>query len=147
MISDPHSHHSVVADAVYGLLNPIPFGLFTAAFIFDVIYARSAVLLWDKSAAWLIFIGLLFAVIPRLINLVQVWGTSRTIGLTADKVSFWLNLLAIAAAIFNAFVHSRDVYAVVPAGLLLSALTVILMSTGNVLISIQRPATRSLGNA
>ena len=68
---------SVVANAIYGLLNPIPFGFFVAALIFDIIYARTGVMLWDKGAAWLIAIGLLFAIVPRLINLVQVWITSR----------------------------------------------------------------------
>jgi uncharacterized membrane protein len=138
MNSDSTPHRSVVANAAFGLLNPIPFGCFTAALIFDVVYARSGELLWDKSAAWLIAIGLLFAVIPRLINLVQVWGPDRRTALTSDKLDFWLNLLAIAAAIVNSFVHSRDAYAAVPASVWLSACTVILLSIGNVLVSVRR---------
>jgi len=134
---------TVAANAVYGLLNPIPFGCFVAALIFDVVYARSGELLWNKSAAWLIAIGLLFAIIPRLINLVQIWGPSRRAALTSDKLDFWLNLLAIAAAIVNAFVHSRDAYAVVPAGVWLSACTVILLSIGNVVVSVRRTTARS----
>jgi uncharacterized membrane protein len=131
-------HGSVAANAVYGLLNPIPFGFFMAALIFDVLYVRTADLLWDKSAAWLIAIGLVFAVIPRLINLVRVWITFRRASLVTDRLDFWLNLLAIVAAIVNAFVHSRDAYGVVPEGVLLSALTVILLSIGNVLVSVRR---------
>ena len=132
-------HRSVALRAVFGLLNPIPFGFFVAALIFDVVYARSGELMWNKSAAWLLAIGLLFAVIPRLINLVQVWVTSRRAALTSDKLDFWLNLLAIAAAIVNSFVHSRDAYAVVPAGLWLSVCTVVLLSISHVLVSL-RPA-------
>ena len=143
MNSAPIPHPSIAANAAYGLLNPIPFGCFVAALIFDVVYARSGELLWDKSAAWLIAIGLLFAMIPRLINLVQVWGPSRRAALTSDKLDFWLNLLAIAAAIVNSFVHSRDAYAVVPAGVWLSACTVILLSIGNVLVSIRRTTAGS----
>lgn len=129
---------SIAAKTIYGLLNPIPFGFFLAAFIFDVVYVRSGQLMWDKSAAWLIAIGLLFAIVPRLINLVQVWVTQRRRTLMADKLDFWLNLLAIAAAIVNSFVHSRDAYAVVPAGVWLSAFTVILLCIGNVLTSVKR---------
>src|SRR6476660_4168899 len=143
MNSSPTPHPSIAANAAYGLLNPIPFGCFVAALIFDVVYARSGELLWNKSAAWLIAIGLLFAIIPRLINLVQIWGPSRRAALTSDKLDFWLNLLAIAAAIVNAFVHSRDAYAVVPAGVWLSACTVILLSIGNVLVSIRRTTAGS----
>ena len=135
------------ANAVYGLLNPIPFGCFVAALIFDVVYARSGELLWDKGAAWLIAIGLVFAVVPRLINLVQVWVTSRHASLAPDKLDFWLNLLAIVAAIVNSFVHSRDAYAVVPAGALLSACTVILLAIGNMLVSVQRATAGSQAHA
>lgn len=135
---------SVVANTVYGLVNPIPFGFFVAALIFDVVYARSADLMWNKGAAWLLAIGLLFAIVPRLVNLVQVWITQRRRARMVDKLDFWLNLLAIAAAIVNSFVHSRDAYAVVPAGVWLSACTVILLCIGNVLVSVSRDTA---GNA
>jgi uncharacterized membrane protein len=139
MNSRATSHRSVVAKAIYGLLNPLPFGFFAAALIFDVIYARSAVMQWGKGAAWLISFGLLLAVVPRLINLVQVWITSRRTALRADRVDFWFNLFAIAAAVVNAFVHSRDAYAMVPAGVWLSACTVILLSIGQIAIAVQQP--------
>jgi uncharacterized membrane protein len=132
---------SVVADAVYGLLNPIPFGFFVAALVFDILYARTAELLWGKGAAWLITFGLLIAVVPRLVNLAQVWITSRRAVLRTDKLDFWLNLFAIVAAIFNAFVHSRDAYAVVPAGVWLSIGTVILLCVAHVVVAVQRSAS------
>jgi uncharacterized membrane protein len=112
-----------------------------AALIFDVLYVRTGGLLWDKSAAWLIAFGLVFAIIPRLINLVRVWITLRNTSLAIDKLDFWLNLLAIAAAIVNAFVHSRDAYGVVPTGVVLSACTVLLLCIGNVMVSVQRTTT------
>ena len=136
----PDPHRSVVAESVYGLLNPIPFGCFVAALIFDIIYSKTAVMLWDKSAAWLIVFGLLFAVVPRLVNLMQVWVTSRRTATRTDKLDFWLNLVAIVLAIVNAFVHSRDAYAVVPTGLWLSVCTVILLSIGNIVVAVERAA-------
>jgi uncharacterized membrane protein len=134
----PESRRSIVAEGIYGLLNPIPFGCFVAALIFDVIYSETAVMLWDKGAAWLIVFGLLFAVVPRLVNLMQVWVTSRRTATRTDKLDFWLNLLAIVVAIVNAFVHSRDAYAVVPTGLWLSVCTVILLSIGNIVVAVER---------
>lgn len=130
-------HRSVIANAIYGVLNPIPFGFFVAALIFDILYLRTAVILWDKCAAWLIVIGLLFAVIPRLVNLAQVWISSRHTAQRAEKIDFWLNLFAIVAAIFNAFVHSRDAYASMPTGAWLSAITVILMVIGRISMAVQ----------
>ena len=136
----PEPRRSIVAESIYGLLNPIPFGCFVAALIFDIIYSETAVMLWDKSAAWLIVFGLLFAVVPRLVNLTQVWFTSRRTATRTDKLDFWLNLLAIVVAIVNAFVHSRDAYAVVPTGIWLSVCTVILLSIGNIVIAMERTA-------
>jgi uncharacterized membrane protein len=129
---------SIIAAGVYGLLNPIPFGCFVAALIFDVIYANTAVILWDKGAAWLIVFGLLFAIVPRLLNLAQMWVTSRAIATRAGKLDFWLNLFAILAALLNAFVHSRDAYAVVPTGVWLSAGTVLLMAIGHIVTAVER---------
>jgi uncharacterized membrane protein len=134
----PEPRRSIVAEGLYGLLNPIPFGCFVAALIFDIIYSRSAEILWDKGAAWLIVFGLLFAVVPRLINLAWVWITSRRTATGAEKLDFWLNLLAIIAAIVNAFVHSRDAYAVVPTGLWLSICTVALLSIGHIAVAVGR---------
>lgn len=143
MRSTSNRHRSAAASAVYELLNPVPFGCFVAALIFDVVYARTGELLWDKSAAWLIALGLVFAVIPRLINLVWVWISLRSASVATDKLDFWLNLLAIVLAIVNAFVHSRDAYGVVPAGVVLSACSVILLSLAHVLVAVQRTSTGS----
>lgn len=128
-------HRSVVANAIYGLLNPIPYGCFVAALIFDILYAKTAVIMWDQGAAWLILFGLLAAIIPRLINLVQVWITARRFALGVDRLDFWLNLVAIVLAILNAFVHSRDAYAVVPANVWLSTFTVLLLAIAHVLVA------------
>ena len=131
---------SVVANVVYGVLNPIPFGCFAAALVFDVLYLRTAEVLWNKAAAWLVVFGLVASLLPRLVNLGQVWFGSRTLAGWADRLDFWFNLLGVAVAVFNAFVHSRDAYAVVPAGVILSACTVALLALGQAAMAVQ--ATR-----
>ena len=128
------------AFAVYGLLNPIPFGMFVAALIFDITYLRTGEVLWNKAAAWLIPLALIFAIIPRFINLGMVWANRRVIVSGVDKLDFSLNLVAVIVAIFNAFVHSRDAYASMPTGVWLSAVTVALLALGNVLIAAQASA-------
>lgn len=147
MSSRSTPQRSVVATALYGLLDPIPFGFFVAALIFDVLYAQTAVILWGKAAAWLVTIALFIAIIPRLINLVQVWITSRRIATGIDRVDFLLNLAAIVAAIFNAFVHSRDAYAMVPAAVWLSAVTVILLAISHTLVAAQNVSSRNVAHA
>ncbi|MBV9889387.1 MAG: hypothetical protein JO090_00685, partial [Rhizobacter sp.] len=55
----------------------------------------------------------------------------------------WLSLLAIAAAILNAFVHSRDAYAVMPEGLWLSILTVGLFVLARAVPTLRLPPARA----
>lgn len=121
---------SSVANSIYQLLNPIPFGFFVAALIFDAVYFQTAEMMWSKGAAWLITLGLFIAIIPRLINLVHVWIPRGRYVLPAERVDFGLNLIGIVAAIFNAFIHSRDAYAVMPLGLILSVVTVVCIALG-----------------
>jgi uncharacterized membrane protein len=88
---------SLFADGIYGLLNPIPVRCFVAALTFDLIYSKTAATLWKKAAASLVVFGLLFAVVPRLLNWTRVWITARATSSRLDMFDFWLNLLAIVA--------------------------------------------------
>ncbi|WOZ76301.1 DUF2231 domain-containing protein [Kosakonia sacchari] len=123
--------------ALYELFNPLPTGFFVAAWIFDILYLKTFQIMWTDAASWLIAIGLLLAILPRLINLVQVWVTQRHSVTNAEKIHFWLWLIAIVLAIFNAFVHSRDAYAVVPLGVILSTAVVILLLIAHVQLALR----------
>jgi uncharacterized membrane protein len=134
-----------VASAVFNLLNPIPFGLFVAVMIFDFIYANTGEVLWVKSAAWLVSLGLIIAILPRLINLGFVWfGKNRTA--PAVKLDFWLNLVAVVTALVNAFVHSRDAYAAIPDAVYLSVVTVVLMAIGRIVLAWQNIGFKEYGH-
>ena len=67
MRSELRRPRSKAAAIAFDLLDPIPYGLFVGALLFDAIYAKSAEALWLKAASWLIAIGLLFAVVPRFV--------------------------------------------------------------------------------
>ena len=140
MTPDTVHSRSRAASVVFDVLDPIPFGCFVGALVFDAVYADSAEILWVKGAAWLIAIGLLFAVVPRLIDLARVWVFERRLRVGGEVASFWLQLVAIVAAIVNAFVHSRDAYGVMPAGLWLSCVTVALLVLAKAMPAL-RPAT------
>ena len=129
----PSSRFSVTS-AIFNLLDPIPFGFFVGALIFDVIYANNANIFWMKSAAWLITLGLVVAIIPQLINLAVVWFKKDRVRARGLVINFWLNVVAIIAALINAFVHSRDAYAVIPDGVWLSIVTVVAMAIGRIVL-------------
>ena len=129
--------NSALAVAIVSLLDPLPIGFFTAAWIFDIIYIYSTEIAWTQAASWLIVFGLFIAIIPRLINLVQVWvGTAYPQG-SAVKLHFWASALAIVLSIFNAFIHSRDSFAVVPAGVTLSTIVVLLLLIANLQLALR----------
>lgn len=133
MKAETHTSRSGVTSAIFDVLDPIPFGFFVAALIFDILYVNTFTILWVKAASWLLSIGLLFAIVPQLINLGRTWFTKvRT---RALAINFWLQVIAIVAAIFNAFVHSRDAYGSMPTGLWLSILTVLALVIGRIVMA------------
>lgn len=126
------------ATLLYEWLNPIPIGFFVAAWLFDIIYLYSREIFWTQAASWLIAFGLVIAIIPRLISLVQVWPSSASGYSAAVKLHFWANALAIILSIFNAFIHSRDGWAVVPTGVTLSTVVVLLLFVANVQLALRQ---------
>jgi uncharacterized membrane protein len=140
MISAAPRYRSSFATAVFDLLNPIPYGFFVGTLMFDIIFAITGNVFWGKGAAWLVSTALFFAIIPRVINLSRVWFVSRYRATRIQKLDFWLNLLAIIAAIANAFVHSRDAYGMVPLNVVLSVITVVLLSTAQVILALDKPS-------
>jgi len=135
MKAETHSSRFSITSAIFDVLDPIPFGFFVAALIFDILYMNTFTILWVKAAAWLISIGLVFAIVPQLINLGRTWFTSGRVRAPGLALNFWLNVIAIVAALFNAFVHSRDAYATMPAGVWLSVLTVLAMVIGRIVLA------------
>lgn len=114
--------------AIYYWLDSMPFGFFVAGLIFDVVYMKTAEVLWNKAAAWVIAIGLVIAIIPRIINLYLVWFPRNYERNKVSLIGFWFYGFGILAAILNSFVHSRDAYASVPDNVILSVVTVIFIS-------------------
>ncbi|MEX3922089.1 DUF2231 domain-containing protein [Paraburkholderia sp. BR10872] len=140
------TYRSRFATAIFDLLDPIPYGFFVGALIFDILFEVTRNVFWGKGAAWLVTTGLFFAIIPRFINLFHVWGPSRYPVTRLEKIDFWLNLLAIVAAIFNAFVHSRDAYGMVPQNVILSIVTVALLGIAHLLRAVDRFGFREVAH-
>ena len=138
MKADYPSSRFSLPSAIFTLLDPIPFGMFVATLVFDIIYAKTGEILWVKGAAWLVAMGLVFAILPQIINLFMVFVGKTRVRTRGQVINFWLNVVAIIAALINAFVHSRDAYATMPDGLWLSILTVLAMAIGRIILSGER---------
>lgn len=105
------------------MLVPFPVAYFTAAFVTDVAYWRTAEVMWERFSVWLIAGGLVMAALVALAAVIDlVSGKHRPAWFRALVYAF-----VILLSLFNVFVHSRDGYtAVVPTGLTLSTIVVII---------------------
>ena len=136
----PRSRAAAIA---FDLLDPIPYGCFVGALVFDAIYAKSAEVLWVKAAAWLIAIGLL------------VRGSAAPHRPGAGLVSRWAardgrDGRLLAAICWRSWRRSRTRSctaatrtASMPEGLWLSGLTVLLLVLAKVLPARQPVTARA----
>ena len=115
-----------VSGPIYLLLFPIPIVCFLGALITDVVYSRSAQLMWLNFSQWLIAAGLLFGLLAAIALLVEFIASAAT----RIRIG-WAHLILFYAALIvelcNALTHSRDGFtAVVPMGLTLSVIGAVL---------------------
>lgn len=107
---------------------PIPVTCFIGTLVTDLVYWRTAEMMWADFSSWLVTIGAvacLFAVIAGLVDLASVGR--RDMGRPLWPGTFGYALVLVVS-IFNALVHSRDAWtSVVPMGLILSACVVLLL--------------------
>lgn len=131
-MANPPSTARIAGNLLYPLLASVPSTCFTGALVTDIAYWKTADMQWANFSAWLLAAGLLIAVFAILVGLVDFILDRRVRALDIAWLYAGGNALAVILAIVNSFVHSRDAYtSVVPEGLILSALTVlILMATG-----------------
>ena len=129
---NPQSTARIGGHPIHPMLVPIPITCFGGTLLSDIAYWRTADIMWGDVSDWLLTIGLLVSVLAVLAGLIDFIGDRRIRTLPQAWIHGVGNAVVLVLAIFNALVHTRDAYtSVVPAGLILSALTVlILLVTG-----------------
>lgn len=120
---------------IFKILDPIWYGMFFCALIFDFVYFFNYDVSWSKTSSWLLLIGLFIAIIPRLINLYWVCIVWKKSKISLVHLDFFLNLFAIISAVINCFVHGRDAFAIAPDNIILSSLTVLLLVVAKIVES------------
>jgi uncharacterized membrane protein len=112
---------------LHAMLAHVPNALFIAALVTDIVYWKTADILWADFSDWLLAFGALFAVLAALAGIVDYLVVKRN-RTGAGAFHAWSSLVVLVLAILNNFVHTRDAYtSVVPGGLILSALTVLVL--------------------
>jgi uncharacterized membrane protein len=130
--SNPRSTASIRGHPIHAMLVPIPIACFVATLVTDIVYWRTATMLWADMSAWLLAAGLVVALFAASAGLVDFFGDRRIRELRSAWIHGLGNTVALILSIVNAFIHTRDAYtSVVPTGLILSTLVVlILLITG-----------------
>lgn len=122
------SDRRIAGNLLYPLLAAVPSTCFTGAFLTDIAYWQSANMQWANFSAWLLLAGLLVAACAIVAGVIDFVMDARIRALDIAWLYAGGNALAVVLAIANSFVHSRDAYtSVVPAGLILSGLTVLIL--------------------
>ena len=113
-------------DPIHPTLMSFPIAYFTAAFVTDLVYWRTANVLWETFSDWLITAGLVTAGIAIIAFVVDLARGKRPRTLAWPHAVGYA--LAVLLSLLNAFVHSRDGYtAVVPTGVTLSGVVVVIL--------------------
>jgi uncharacterized membrane protein len=104
---------------IHQSLAPFPVAYFTAAFVTDLAYWRTAEVMWERFSVWLITGGLIMAAVVAVAAVIDL-ASRRQKPAWLSGLSY---TLAVVLSLLNVLVHSRDGYtAVVPIGLTLSAI-------------------------
>nr|WP_260525424.1 DUF2231 domain-containing protein [Pseudomonas sp. MWU16-30323] len=98
--------------------------LFLGALLSDIAYYQTYQIQWSNFAAWLIAGGLVFCGLAWLFALANLLRAERKAG--RPTVYFLLLLVTWALGLVNAFEHAKDAWAVMPSGLVLSAIVTLL---------------------
>ncbi|MCF6367498.1 DUF2231 domain-containing protein [Rhizobium halophilum] len=106
------------------LFVPFPFVCFTLALVTDITYWQTSYLMWQNFSAWLLFAGLVMGGIGVVAGAIDMARRStRIVGPGwAAAIAY---LVVLALGLLNSFIHAGDGWtAVVPNGLIVSAVTV-----------------------
>jgi uncharacterized membrane protein len=129
---NPRSTANIAGRPLHAMLVPIPVVCFVGTLVSDIVYWRTAAMLWADWSSWLLMVGLIVSVFAVPAGMIDLFGDVRIRRLRAAWIHAIGNVTALILSIFNALIHTRDAYtSVVPSGLLLSAVVVgILLVTG-----------------
>jgi uncharacterized membrane protein len=132
MLRNPRSTASIAGHPIHPMLIPFPIAFFVGTFVCDLVYWGTGDTGWSDATLWLLGAGLIMAALAAVAGLTDVLGDTavRSLG-----IAWWHaggNVLAVLIEIYNWYLrHAEGGRAVLPTGLILSAIVVcILLFTG-----------------
>ena len=118
----------VVRRPIHPTIVCVPFTCFIGTLLTDIVYWKTAEMMWADFSAWLIAAGVILGWLAVIGGLVDLFGRRYD----QRPALIWIYaigyLIAMILATFNMFVHTRDAWtSVMPWGLALSVATVVVL--------------------
>lgn len=122
------SAFAIARHPIHATLAPFPIVCFTLTLLTDIAFWRTSDLMWQHFSEWLLFAGLVFGALAALAGAVD-FVVRREVRAPGPAWPHAIgSLLVLVLAFVNSLVHARDGWTgVVPYGLVLSAVTVLVM--------------------
>jgi uncharacterized membrane protein len=124
----PSSTAAIARHPIHAMLVPFPIACFVGTFLTDLVYWRTAEMMWADFSAWLVTVGVIMGWVAAIAGLID-FASNRLIRM--QPPAWWHvigNAVVLVLATVNMFVHSRDAWtSVVPWGLVLSGLVVLVL--------------------
>jgi uncharacterized membrane protein len=93
----------------------------------DIMYARTANVMWGDFSTWLVTVGALVGWLSLLVAIIELIAVRRVFGFPVWPVVIGY-IVALLLATLNMFVHTRDAWtSVMPWGLVLSAVVAVIL--------------------
>lgn len=116
--------HSIGIHPVQGALLAGLVTLFLGALLTDIAYAKTYEIQWSNFASWLLVGGLVIGAVAL------VWAVVDLVRYDRRSGRDWVHALVVLATwvtgLFAALVHGKDAWAMMPGGLVLSAIATVL---------------------
>jgi uncharacterized membrane protein len=127
-ILHPRSTAAVAGHPIHAMLVPFPVVCFILALLTDIAYWQTSNIMWSNFSAWLLFAGLVVGALAAIAGAIDFFSRAEVRAQRPAWPHAIGNVLVLVLALVNSFVHGNDGWtSVVPYGLILSALTVLLL--------------------
>ena len=116
-------HRRRALDSFHAVILAGMHPLFLGALLTDIAYAKTHHIQWQNFGSWLITGGLVFcgiALVCALVGLFRGWRDGRGI------LYVLLVVATFVVGVFNALAHAKDAWAMLPEGVVLSAIVLVL---------------------
>lgn len=126
------SRAAIARHPIHPILVALPITTLVGAFVTDLLYWRTADPFWAQGSYWLLWAGIVTAVLAALTGIIDFFSIERVRRHAAGWIHAGLNTTVLVLSIINLWLRSGDGQeAILPWGLVISAVvTLLLMISG-----------------